>query len=99
MVSAPSRPFPAWLTLCGAALMAAMTGGCSDEGSGPVTVSVIGSPAAFATPLQNLPDAGSKLFLETTAQGLAAFDAGGQILPALAQHGRASSKDRVCPSV
>ncbi|AJR22598.1 MULTISPECIES: ABC transporter substrate-binding protein [Sphingobium] len=85
MVSAPSRPFPAWLTLCGAALMAAMTGGCSDEGSGPVTVSVIGSPADFATPLENLPDPGSKLFLETTAQGLVAFDAGGEILPALAQ--------------
>lgn len=65
--------------------MAAMTGGCSDEGSGPVTVSVIGSPADFATPLENLPDPGSKLFLETTAQGLVAFDAGGEILPALAQ--------------
>ncbi|KEY98892.1 hypothetical protein AI27_08390, partial [Sphingomonas sp. BHC-A] len=50
-----------------------------------MTVSVIGSPADFATPLENLPDPGSKLFLETTAQGLVAFDAGGEILPALAQ--------------
>lgn len=59
--------------------------GCSDEGSGPVTVSVIGTPADFARPLEKLPDPGSKLFLETTAQGLVAFDAGGEILPALAQ--------------
>lgn len=68
------------LALCGAALT-----GCSDEQSGPVVVSVIGKPADFAEPLQNLPDPAAKLMLEATAQGLVAFDAGGEILPALAQ--------------
>lgn len=48
-------------------------------------VSVIGSPADFAKPLENLPDPGAKLILEATAQGLVAFDAAGEILPALAQ--------------
>lgn len=68
------------------ACLGLLLAGCSsDEGSGPVTVSVIGSPADFAKPLDNLPDPGSKLFLETTAQGLVAFDAGGEIMPALAQ--------------
>lgn len=67
------------------ALMGVMLAGCSDEGSGPVTVSVIGTGADFAKPLENLPDPGSKLFLEATAQGLVAFDASGEILPALAQ--------------
>lgn len=67
------------------ALWGAMLGSCSDEGSGPVAVSVIGTPADFARPLENLPDPGAKLFLEATARGLVAFDAGGEILPALAQ--------------
>lgn len=72
-------------TLYCLALAAAPLTGCSDEGSGTVTVSVIGTPADFVKPLESLPDPGSKLFLETTAQGLVAFDAGGEILPALAQ--------------
>lgn len=58
---------------------------CSDEGRGPVVVSVIGDRDDFVKPLPNLPDAGAKLILEATAQGLVAFDANGEILPALAQ--------------
>lgn len=58
---------------------------CSKEGDGPVIVSVIGTEADFAKPLQRLPDPGAKLILEATAQGLVAFDANGEILPALAQ--------------
>ncbi|UZW55196.1 ABC transporter substrate-binding protein [Sphingobium sp. JS3065] len=85
MMSRRPRLPLACLTLGGAALMAAMLTGCSDEGSGTVTVSVVGDPADFAKPLENLPDPGAKLFLETTAQGLVAFDASGEILPALAQ--------------
>jgi oligopeptide transport system substrate-binding protein len=68
--------------LMGASVLLA---GCSQEASGPVVVSVIGSPADFAKPLENLPDPGAKLILEATAQGLVAFDAAGEILPALAQ--------------
>lgn len=63
----------------------AMIAGCSQEASGPVAVSVIGSPADFSKPLENLPNPGAKLMLEATAQGLVAFDASGEILPALAQ--------------
>lgn len=66
-------------------VMALFLCGCSKEGDGPVVVSVIGSDADFAKPLQKLPDPGAKLMLEATAQGLVAFDAGGDILPALAQ--------------
>lgn len=62
-----------------------MLGGCSERQSGPVVVSVIGDRADFSKPLQNLPDPAAKLLLEATAQGLVAFDASGEILPALAQ--------------
>ena len=62
-----------------------MLGGCSGEASGPVAVSVVGDADDLARPLQNLPDPAAKLILEATAQGLVAFDAGGDILPALAQ--------------
>ena len=55
-------------------------GSCSDEGSGPVVVSVIGSRTELAKPLQNLPNPAAKLILEATAQGLVSFDAGGDIL-------------------
>ncbi|QGP79010.1 ABC transporter substrate-binding protein [Sphingobium sp. CAP-1] len=65
--------------------LALLLGGCSDEGRGPVVVSVIGDRDDFARPLQKLPDPGAKLILEATAQGLVAFDAGGDVLPALAQ--------------
>ncbi|KKW93345.1 ABC transporter substrate-binding protein [Sphingobium chungbukense] len=85
MSLAPPRPFLACLALLGALSLLGTLSGCSDEGSGPVAVSVIGTPADFATPLDYLPDPGSKLYLEATAQGLVAFDAGGEILPALAQ--------------
>lgn len=59
--------------------------GCSEQKRGPVVVSVIGTPTDFAKPLDNLPAPGAKLMLEATAQGLVAFDASGEILPALAQ--------------
>ncbi|MEJ7934550.1 ABC transporter substrate-binding protein [Sphingobium sp. AN558] len=68
------------------ALSSAVTSGCSDKGgTGPIVVSVIGDRNDFAKPLAHLPDPGAKLFLEATAQGLVAFDAAGDILPALAQ--------------
>ncbi|MDI1296747.1 MAG: ABC transporter substrate-binding protein, partial [bacterium] len=73
------------LALIGVALFAATLGGCADETNGPVVVSVIGDRDDITRPLQNLPDPGAKLILESTAQGLVAFDASGDILPALAQ--------------
>lgn len=74
-----ARALFASIALCAAA--------CSDKGggTGPIVVSVIGDRDDFVRPLSNLPDPGAKLFLEATAQGLVAFDAAGEILPALAQ--------------
>ncbi len=71
--------------LAGAVLAGALATGCSDKDGGPVVVSVVGTRDSFTTPLQHLPDPAAKLILEATAQGLVAFDAGGEILPALAQ--------------
>lgn len=73
------------LLASGAAILVAMLTGCSEKASGPVEVSVIGTRADLANPLQELPDPGAKLILEATAQGLVAFDGSGEILPALAQ--------------
>lgn len=68
------------------ASLALYASACSDRSDrGPIVVSVIGDRDDFARPLPNLPDPGAKLFLEATAQGLVAFDAAGEILPALAQ--------------
>lgn len=68
---------------CAASLL--LLSGCSDADNSPVTVSVIGDRNDLARPMANLPRPGAKLMLETTAQGLVAFDAAGDILPALAQ--------------
>lgn len=83
--SALRRLLPSRLMIGGAVLCGAMLASCSSEESGPVSVSVIGRPGDFTRPLQRLPDPGAKLILEATAQGLVAFDASGDILPALAQ--------------
>jgi len=71
--------------LCATICAAILATSCSDHSSGPVAVSVIGVRDDFAKPLERLPDPGAKLMLEATAQGLVAFDGGGEILPALAQ--------------
>lgn len=68
-----------------AAATLAMLGGCSDRQSGPVVVSVIGDSEDMARPLLHPLTPPSKLILEATAQGLVAFDAQGDILPALAR--------------
>lgn len=81
---APSRPWRRMALIAGP-LLCLLASGCSDEGRDPVVVSVVGGRDDFAKPLANLPDPGAKLYLEATAQGLVAFDASGEILPALAQ--------------
>jgi oligopeptide transport system substrate-binding protein len=53
--------------------------------TGPLTVSVIGAPLHLADPNTSAPDAGGALLLGATAQGLVAFDAEGQVEPALAE--------------
>lgn len=74
-------PF-ASLALAGALALGSCSG---DEETGPVVVSVVGLPEDLAKPLNHLPRPGAKLMLEATAQGLVAFDARGEIEPALAE--------------
>lgn len=72
--------FSAFLAASGMMLSA-----CSEKQSGPVVVSVIGTPRQLADPMRDILSPAGKLMLESTAQGLVAFDARGDILPALAQ--------------
>ena len=85
MPASPPRPILTCLMVGAMALGTAMLGSCSQKASGPVSVSVVGAPAELAKPLDHLPAPAAKLMLESTAQGLVAFDASGDILPALAQ--------------
>lgn len=62
-----------------------MASGCSERQSGPVIVSVIGERKELVEPMRHSLSPAGKLMLEATAQGLVAFDARGDILPALAQ--------------
>lgn len=70
------------LALAGALALGSCSG---DEDSGPVVVSVAGLPEDLADPLEHLPRPAAKLMMEATAQGLVAFDARGEIEPALAE--------------
>lgn len=68
------------------AILVAATLGCSSrEDDGPITMSVIGEPLKLADPTRMPTDAGEEMMLSATSQGLVAFDAGGQIEPALAE--------------
>ncbi|MGK2910723.1 MAG: ABC transporter substrate-binding protein [Sphingobium sp.] len=58
---------------------------CTEKQKGPVVVSVIGTQQQLVQPLRDVLSPASKLMLEATAQGLVAFDAQGDVLPALAQ--------------
>jgi peptide/nickel transport system substrate-binding protein len=70
-----------------AALLALATlAGCGDgPSSGPIQVSAVGAPPRLVNPNLILPDPPTAMLLESTAQGLVRFDAGGEIEPALAQ--------------
>jgi oligopeptide transport system substrate-binding protein len=73
---------PAILSLSLAALLM----GCTNrDDDGPITMSVIGGPLKLADPARMSTDAGEEMMLAATAQGLVAFDASGQIVPALAE--------------
>lgn len=62
-----------------------LLGGCADEESGPISVSVIGGPPRLINPNLRPMDRPTAFLLDATAQGLVRFDASGQIEPALAQ--------------
>ncbi|HEX9947777.1 MAG TPA: ABC transporter substrate-binding protein [Allosphingosinicella sp.] len=76
-----TRPFPRPRLLAAALLLAA----CGDKGSGPIAVSAIGGGPRLVNPNREPLSPPSAVLLETTAQGLVRFDAGGEIEPALAQ--------------
>jgi peptide/nickel transport system substrate-binding protein len=63
----------------------AMLAGCGEPSSGPIRVSAVGGAPRMVNPNLVPLDPPSALLLESTAQGLVRFDAGGEIEPALAQ--------------
>lgn len=59
---------------------------CGDSGeSGPVTVSIMGTSREIAEPLTYNATSAGRAALGATARGLVAFDAAGEVVPALAQ--------------
>src|SRR3546814_1126445 len=68
-----------------AALSALTLGSCSDDKeTGPVAVSIAGLPDDLAHPLSRQQRPAAQLMIGATGQGLVAFDAQGEIEPALA---------------
>ena len=66
--------------------LAALLPGCSDKPTdGSLTVSVIGEPPEIVDPSRKALSAPSAVLLSATAQGLVAFDAAGEIKPALGE--------------
>ncbi|HEY0414065.1 MAG TPA: ABC transporter substrate-binding protein [Allosphingosinicella sp.] len=72
------------LLLAAAAALLALTG-CRKSETGPIEVSAIGAPPRLADPNRRPLDAAAAFLLQSTAQGLVRFDAGGDIEPGLAQ--------------
>lgn len=63
-----------------------MLGGCgSGHDQGPVQVDIIGTQAQISQPLDNGGNAAGQVMLASTSQGLVAFDAGGDLIGALAE--------------
>lgn len=80
---APPPPFHARTAIAAALLLLAGCGGRSEDG--PVRVDVIGTREQLVEPLDNGSNAGGQTMLAATAQGLVAFDAGGELIGALAE--------------
>lgn len=68
-----------------ALMLSVAIAGCALEPQGAIDVSVIGDQPELADPSQRPPTPGSGVLLNAVAQGLVAFDAQGQIEPALAE--------------
>jgi peptide/nickel transport system substrate-binding protein/oligopeptide transport system substrate-binding protein len=65
-------------------LLAALTGACNRRDDGPVNVSVIGGPDAFAEMRGVRLGPAAQLLRAATVEGLVGFDAEGRVVPALA---------------
>jgi len=68
-----------------AAALPLVLGGCRESETGPIEVSAIGAPPRMVNPNREPLDPPSAFLVESTAQGLVRFDAGGDIEPGLAQ--------------
>jgi peptide/nickel transport system substrate-binding protein len=68
-----------------AALLAALPGGCRDSNAGQTKVVVIGRDPALRDPTAQSVSAGDEILLQSVAQGLVAFDSGGNIVGGLAE--------------
>jgi peptide/nickel transport system substrate-binding protein len=73
------------LILLAAAAATLATAGCRKPETGPIAVSAIGAPPRLANPAREPLDAASAFLIESSAEGLVRFDAGGDIEPGLAQ--------------
>ncbi len=73
------------LLACTTALLLAPTACNRRLDSGAVVVSAIGEPPAVGDASRSVLDTPSRLLIDSTAQGLVRFDAGGQIEPGLAE--------------
>jgi peptide/nickel transport system substrate-binding protein len=70
---------------CALLVLPLLLGACGEKKSGPVAVSAIGEPPRLLNPSRQPLDPASAFLIESAAQGLVRFDAGGEIEPALAQ--------------
>jgi oligopeptide transport system substrate-binding protein len=70
----------------GAGALVLLLAGCNkSESKDPITISVVGKDLGLTNPDRGPLSASAKLLNNAVAQGLVAFDAGGQIEPALAE--------------
>ncbi|WP_157217293.1 ABC transporter substrate-binding protein [Flavisphingomonas formosensis] len=66
--------------------LAVLVTGCSRKAAdGPITVSAIGEAPDLVDPSRKTPNPASAILLSATAQGLVAFDAAGEVKPALGE--------------
>src|SRR6476661_1662122 len=72
-----------WFTLL--LVLALMPAACRDQPEGSVKVVVIGADPKLRDPAEGPLTAPDEVFLQNVAQGLVGFDAGGNIVPGLAE--------------
>ena len=72
-------------------LLAVLPASCTDQPAGPVEVVVVGPPPRLVDPRNGPLRAGDALLLQSVAQGLVAFDPGGNVVAGLAERWNVSN--------
>ncbi len=72
-------------------LLAVLPAACADEPAGPVEVVVVGPQPRLVDPRDGPLRAGDALLLQSVAQGLVAFDSGGNVVAGLAERWNVSN--------